>query len=306
MDFKRKIIFAFSFVIILSGCNLVDLAEEKSVNQLEKSGVENVLFKTDSAQVNGYVGGEGECLVFVHGFGGDALLSWRGSLIEFSKNYKVAAFDLQWFGKSNSLYSADLSSQVKMMSLFLENKCKCDSYSLVGHSYGGFVALGYFYAYPNKVEKLVIVNSPGVTYDVNLLKDIEKKAEVENYYDLFVLKKPEEIERLTRMAFQKPPFMPGFLLDEAYDKYFSFHHDELRSLLTTLSDSQEDFLKDSIKFPPSLVILGENDAIFPLAEGEKLAKYMKAKWVIIEDVGHSAPMEDFKSFKKIVGDFLKE
>lgn len=303
----RKIFWSFlGFLLLLSGCNLVERAESNSVRALNKNGIEEIFYEDSLFKVHGYLGGQGPLLIFIHGFGGDAQLSWKQTLIDFSEDYTVLAADLLWFGKSESVAEANLSAQVEGLNRFIEHLQLRSKFTLIGHSYGGFVALAKFYENPEMVEKLVIINCPGVTYDSLKLYEIEKDAGVDNYWDLFVLKKPEQIDRLNEMAFLDPPLIPGFVKEKIYMKYFAAHHSQLTSLLVTLPGEQEKFLGTPVDFPKSIVIWGEYDKIFPLSEGEKLASYMSATFKVIPQTGHSAPFENYKMFKELLSAFLAE
>lgn len=291
----------------LMACNLVDRYEATSIRKLDKHGITNFCLEKDSCIINAYSGGSADkpLLVFIHGFGGDAQLSWKNAMIEFSENYQVLALDLLWFGKSYSDKKACLNTQADAV-LSLVNEV-CDStkrYTMIGHSYGGFVTLATYFKDPARVNGMVIIDSPGMTYDTTQLELLEKQAQVNHYSDLFVLQNPQGIDRLNDMAFEKPPHIPKFIKKDVYAKYFASHHEALRSLLTTLPNDKNKFLNEPPTFPRTLIIWGENDRVFPLDEGRKLAEYMKADLKIIPDVGHTPIAENYKMFKEILSEFL--
>lgn len=305
--------FTSSILILLSGillgsCNLVEHAEKIALKKMASNGIEHFTMDADSMHLNGYAGGQGKNVVFIHGFGGDAQLSWKQTLIDFAPHYHVMAADLMWFGKGVSSQPACLRTQVEALTLFINAVTGSDTstYTLIGHSYGGFVALGTFFNRPERVEKIVIIDSPGITYDTTLLHILEKDAGVDHFTDLFVLEEPDDIERLNRMAFTDPPKIPFFVKNRIYETYFASHHTEFRLLLTTLSSEQQAFLSQETAFPPSLVFWGEKDLVFPASEGKKLAQYMKARYVEIPEVGHSAPFENYPEFKSVLTQFLAE
>lgn len=306
---KVRIIYLFAliFFISFSSCNLVEHAEKSSVKKLERNEINEYFIAKDSFNLHGYYGGSGPVLVFIHGFGGDAQLSWKQTLIDYFKNYTVLAMDLLWFGKSNAKVEANLNAQAQALNIFIEelipdiDSLKC---TLIGHSYGGFVTIAYREKYDH-VSKMVIIDSPGMTYDTDKLYELEKMAKVENYWDLFVLQKPEHILRLNEMAFLKPPKVPGFVLDDIYQKYFTNHHSQLKNLLTSLPVEKEKYLNSNKELIPTLIIWGEHDKIFPLEEGQKLAVHLKAKFEVIPETGHSAPFENYELFKAILNAFLE-
>jgi len=101
--------------------------------------------------------------------------------------------------------------------------------------------------------------------------------------------------------------MPKGILEDAYELYFDENHVELTTLLHTLMDEQSKFLAaQDFVFPPSQVIWGEHDIIFPVSEGEKLAKYMKADFKLVKKAGHAPNIENFKDFEAKFRLFLEE
>lgn len=303
---KNIVCWLFVFLFFFSSCNLVERAEYKSVRTLSNHGIDEVFYNDSIFKIHGYFGGQGPLLIFFHGFGGDAQLSWKKTMIDLSENYTVLAADLLWFGKSESTSEANLTTQVEGVNRLMEHLQLSSTYTLIGHSYGGFVALAKFYDNPEMVEKLVIIDCPGMTYDSLKLHEIEKDAGVNNYWDLFVLQKPEQIDRLNKMAFLNPPYIPNFVKEEVYKKYFASHHTELTELLVSLPAEQSRFLSTPIDFPETMIIWGEYDKIFPLVQAEKLAGYMNARLEVIPQTGHSAPFEDYKMFMDLLSGFLAE
>lgn len=302
------LIFLCSF---LGACNLVEQAEKREIRKLTKSGFEQYTFVNDTLKVNGYYGGnpKGKVVVLIHGFGGDAQLSWNQTLRDLSEDYFLIATDLLWFGKSFSSGPGNLQSQIDALHLYLNVVTKNlnhEKYTVVGHSYGGFVALGTYFQYSDQIDKIVIIDSPGITYNTELLDTLAKDAGVEDFKQLFVLEKPEHIDRLNKMAFSDPPKVPKTVRKSVWKKYFALHHSKLNSLLATLPSVQEKYLSIEVKeFPKTLIIWGEEDKVFPVSEGEKLRDYMKAEWFLMPGVGHSAPFENYPSFLNRIKTFLE-
>ena len=99
--------------------------------------------------------------------------------------------------------------------------------------------------------------------------------------------------------------IPKGIKEDIYNLYFSQHHEKLQKLIETLPAEKEKLLavKD-ISFPKSTVIWGEEDAVFPLSEGKKLAEFMGANLVQIPKAGHAPNIEQFKLFEKAFREFL--
>ncbi len=125
-------------------------------------------FKHQTAVVNGVkihyvVGGSGEPLLLVHGFGQNWYM-WNRLLPELSKHFTVVAPDLRGVGESDKpaggydkkTMATDLHELVK--------KLGYKSINLAGHDIGLMVAYAYAAQYPAEVKKVALMDAllPGV------------------------------------------------------------------------------------------------------------------------------------------------
>lgn len=100
-------------------------------------------------------------IVFLHGFGGQAL-QWQYQLQKFSLENRVIALDLRGHGLSDKPSSgydmpriqADLEAALEVL------KVK-GPFVLVGHSFGGAVATEFALCHPEQVERLILVATAG-------------------------------------------------------------------------------------------------------------------------------------------------
>ena len=300
---KHTLLFLF-LGLLLPSCNLA-LHQQKKVNrQFEKQGIQEHFYCANGDTLHYYEGGTGKTVLLIHGFGGDAQTTWEETIKDLSKDYHVIAPDLLWFGQSNSTRSPNLAAQVAVISNLLNLKA-VQSCSVVGISYGGFVTMGLFYAIPEKVDAMCIVDSPGITYDITLLDTLCKQENVTDVSDIFVVRSPNGVQKLFDLAFYKDRNIPKFILNDIYEAYFNQHHDKLIELLATLPNTQKEYLaQPKITFPKSLVIWGSNDAVFPKSEGKRLAEFMHADYQEIRNAGHGPNIEQHEIFEKVLRDFL--
>ncbi len=125
-------------------------------------------FKSLTASVNGIkihyvIGGTGEPLVLLHGFGQNWYM-WNRLLPEFSKHFTVIAPDLPGLGESGrpasgydkKTLAADIHGLVKQLGYSTIN--------LAGHDIGLMVAYAYAAQYSEEVKKLALMDAllPGV------------------------------------------------------------------------------------------------------------------------------------------------
>ena len=105
--------------------------------------------------------GDGPLMLMLHGFP-EFWYSWRYQIPEFSKDYKVVALDLRGYNDSDK--PKDLSAY--NMREFIQDirgviaGLGYDQCTLVGHDWGGAIAWNFAYAYPEMVEKLIVMNIP--------------------------------------------------------------------------------------------------------------------------------------------------
>ena len=105
--------------------------------------------------------GEGSLMLMLHGFP-EFWYSWRYQISEFAQDYKVVAPDLRGYNESDkpqaiSAYAmSELVEDVKgLITGFGYHRCV-----LVGHDWGGAIAWQFAYAYPEMVERLIVMNLP--------------------------------------------------------------------------------------------------------------------------------------------------
>jgi len=98
--------------------------------------------------------GEGEHLLFIHGWGVDKKI-WRQQCKFFSKYYRIMTVDLPGHGQS-SWEKVDLHVMIDDLK-FLFDKEHFDKVTMIGSSIGGLVALKYYEFYPEGIQRLIFV-----------------------------------------------------------------------------------------------------------------------------------------------------
>ncbi len=102
--------------------------------------------------------GRGTPLVLIHHLGGN-LLSWRHQIIEFTKSFRVIAYELRGHGNSAAPPSGyGIENQTKDLQSLLDT-LGVPSCHVLGHSIGGLIALRLALNQPDCVEKLVLVDT---------------------------------------------------------------------------------------------------------------------------------------------------
>ena len=122
-------------------------------------------FESKFIKVNGYninveVLGEGDPIVFLAGGPGNSHDYMQGNFGQYYKTNKVIFIDFLGRGlsddaKNKSEYSVD--NDVEVLEAIRE-KLSLNKISLVGHSYGAVHAQAFVLKYPERVDKLVLIN----------------------------------------------------------------------------------------------------------------------------------------------------
>jgi len=179
LNFKRKTAQLLTFVLLiaaLASCNKkteeTPVAETTPDASSETPEAEPANppanFKHAYAEVNGVkihyvIGGKGDPLVLVHGFGQNWYM-WNRLLPELSKHFTVIAPDLRGVGESDKPEGGyDKKNMAKDIHELVQ-KLGYNSVNLAGHDIGLMVAYAYAAQYGSEVKKLALMDAllPGI------------------------------------------------------------------------------------------------------------------------------------------------
>jgi pimeloyl-ACP methyl ester carboxylesterase len=105
--------------------------------------------------------GSGEPCILVHGFP-DFWYTWRAQMPELAKHFQVVAIDQRGYNLSDKPEGVDnykLEKLVGDLNAVVEH-FKAPKAIIVGHDWGGMVAWTYAMRFPDKVDRLIILNLP--------------------------------------------------------------------------------------------------------------------------------------------------
>lgn len=233
-------------------------------------------------QINYTVKGRGnKNIILLHGWGG-SMESLQGLQDELTKTiaYRVYNVELPGFGQSNLQKGKTLTldDYVAALDIFIE-KNNINKPILVGHSFGGKIALAYSIKNGNKIRNLILINSSGLK-PKNSLKKYALILPTKSFGLLFSLPLLNKI---------KEPIRRG------YYKLIVRERDYLRAkeLQKTLKNVLKINLDDQIEKinVDTLLIWGEKDSYTPLWMGEKLSKLLpNARLEVIQGAKHNLPL----------------
>ncbi|MBF2021585.1 MAG: alpha/beta hydrolase [Hydrococcus sp. C42_A2020_068] len=217
--------------------------------------------------------GEGQLMLMLHGFP-EFWYSWRHQIPEFAKNYQVVALDLRGYNESDKPKEIEAYATTELLK-DVEGVIKGLGYEnciLVGHDWGGLIAWKFAYAYPQMVDKLIVLNLP---HPAKFSDGLRKPQQLLKSSYVFFFQLPWLPELVlqandysligsifTNMAVDKSAFTTADL--EAYKDAAA-----KRGALTAMLNYYRNFFQEFLQNPqqergtlkiPTLIIWGEKDA----------------------------------------------
>jgi pimeloyl-ACP methyl ester carboxylesterase len=113
------------------------------------------------------MGDRGSTIVLLHG-GNGSIEFWIYNIAALAQHHRVYAFDMVGSGKSNYPdRSYSLADQAGFLDGFMA-ALEIETATLIGNSMGGGVALEFTRLYPDRVDKLVLVDTMGLGKEISL------------------------------------------------------------------------------------------------------------------------------------------
>jgi len=239
-------------------------------------------------RVNYKIAGEGRPLLILHGWG-----SSSDSWVEVQKNlvqvgYKVIVPDLPGFGKTEPPIEVwGTIEYAEFVSQFAE-KIGMQRFVLLGHSFGGQVAIQFAVQYTQKLEKLILVTAAAVRRQTGLrgkiLKYMAKIVAV-----LIYIFPPNLKNNIRNFGYK-------ILRRRDYIKTYGVMRDIFKKVIH--EDLSPHFSKVRI---PTLIIWAEKDKMTPLEDAYIIKEAISnSSLEIIPGKGHNLHSEAPKELSEIV------
>ena len=116
--------------------------------------------------INYEVSGFGRPLIFLHGWGSN-LHTFDNMAEQLNEDYTIYQIDLPGFGDSEIKSAMSIENYADVISEFCRSLAIINPI-VIGHSFGGRVAIKY--ASIDKIDKLILMCSPGIKMRFNLIK----------------------------------------------------------------------------------------------------------------------------------------
>lgn len=239
--------------------------------------------------------GEGPPLLLLHGFGGSTY-SWRRLIPELSKEYRVVALDLNGFGfteRPEELAAYTGEGQIALARGVME-ELGLPSVHLVGHSYGGALALTFAYRHPERVRSLVLLDAAAPTYLTSRRRTVVGMPGVSALFLRGLALRPSSVRRALKRSFADDSEVSAELVEEYVTRLrVDGAVRAYRGLTAPLPglEAEEPVPFEEIR-QPSLVVWGAEDHVISVEKGRSATALLpRGRFVVLPRCGH-APMEE--------------
>lgn len=251
-------------------------------------------------------GGAGAPVLLIHGSGPgvSAWANWRLVMPALAQQARVIAPDMVGFGYTERpqgfVYNMDAWVR---QAVGLLDALGIERTDLVGNSFGGGLSLALAIAHPERVRRLVLMGSAGVSFPLTEGLDAVwgYTPSVENMraiMDYFAFDQGLMSDDLARLRFEAS-IRPGF--QESFAAMFPAPR---QRWIEALASAEAD-----IRALPhqALVIHGREDRVIPLSTSLTLSSWIQRSQLhVYGQCGHWTQIEHAARFARLVGDFLAE
>ena len=246
--------------------------------------------------------GVGRPLVLIHGYPFNRAL-WTEQIPTLSNSNRIIAPDLRGFGESDA--SSDTSTMNRLAEdvALLMDHLEIPRATIGGLSMGGYVALAFYKQFPSRVRALVLADTraQGDTEESKQTRAQQaEKALSEGMAGIADAMLPK---LLTPETVSKRPEIVKFVRDMMLQTKPEGAAAALRGMAER-EDQTELLRKISV---PTLIVVGSEDAITPVADSEKMHHAIDtSRLVILDHAGHVSNLERTQQFNDELLHFLSE
>jgi pimeloyl-ACP methyl ester carboxylesterase len=259
--------------------------------------------------------GEGPAVLFIHGLTGSHR-SWSHQIDAMNTDHRVLAPDLLGHGASaKPMGDYSLGAHAATLRDLLD-LLGVDRVTLVGHSFGGGIAMQFCYLFPQRVERLVLVASGGLGREVSPLLRSVTLPGAEMVLPLiassWVSGQVEAVGRtLARMGWRPSPEVT-----QAWHGFTSLADGDTRRafLATTRSviDPGGQTVTAHGRLPmaaeiPTLVVWGTRDRMIPSWHASTAQQAITGSRVeLFDGAGHFPHLDEPDRFAELLRDFMAD
>jgi pimeloyl-ACP methyl ester carboxylesterase len=248
--------------------------------------------------------GVGAAVVLVHGSGPGvtAYANWRLTIPRLASKLRVLAPDMVGFGFTErpERISYGLDTWVSQLVGFLD-ALGLEQASVVGNSFGGAIALRLTARYPDRVDRLVLMGSAGVPFELTPGLDAvwgyqPSVPAMRRLLDIFAHDRSLVDDELAEVRY-RTSVEQGF--QEAFEQMFPAPRQRWVDSLVT-PDAELSVLPHR-----TMIVHGREDAVIPLSNSLHLMSTIpNSRLHVFGHCGHWTQIEQEDAFASLAVDFL--
>jgi pimeloyl-ACP methyl ester carboxylesterase len=259
---------------------------------MERARVAPAFVDVPEARVRYVRKGSGPPVVLLHGFA-SSLYTWKDVLPALAAGHDVVAIDLPGFGGSSIPRPLQAASYPGVI-LAVMDGLGLDRASLVGNSLGGSVAVAVAGEHPERVDRLVLIDSDGFNFraaDRPWLLRLVAAPGVAALAEQLPVRR-----RLVAAGLRQVFFHDELVTEERIDEYAApmLRPGAVRAAAELLAaPGPPDFAAVMARVrAPTLVVWGREDTWIPVAHARRFTDGIPASAaVVLEECGHT-PQEE--------------
>lgn len=224
--------------------------------------------------------GEGQDIVLLHGWGQNIEMM-RPIGDNFQDRFRITILDFPGFGESEEPKSAWTIEDYELMLEEFLKKVNVKKPIVIGHSFGGRVAIRY--CARNPIEKLVLFGSPCIRIQEELSIGVK------------ILKKLKHLPGLNGIG----EYMKKFIGSRDYKAASPIMR---QTLVNVVNEDLSKYAREIEE--PTLLIWGEQDTEAPLNDAKQLEKLMIDAALIVLPGTHYAYLENLPRVVAILDNFF--
>jgi pimeloyl-ACP methyl ester carboxylesterase len=258
-------------------------------------GMKSEFVQAGAHRIHYWTAGEGPPLLLVHGVAMRAE-DWAPLFHALKQRHRIYAPDLLGYGQSDQPRDSDYSvaTQADVVRGFMD-AMHLQQPDVAGVSMGGWVTLKLAAEHPERVHRLVLLSSAGLSYESQLTESSFSATTIAEQRRSFALQS------------DLAPKLPDFILRD-FLRHSKQHawvvRASMRSMLTR-ADLVMDRKLGRVKMPV-LIVAGTSDRIVPFSMAQRLKREMPhAQLVPLYGCGHLAVVECRRATLRAVLGFLR-
>jgi pimeloyl-ACP methyl ester carboxylesterase len=262
--------------------------------RLRLAGFHSEYVRVGPYRVHYFVGGRGTPLVLIHGLGARSE-DWTPEMPAYAKNgFRVYAIDLLGCGRTDRPDIAyTIGQQAELIQGFL-SAVHVQQTDVMGWSMGGWVALEFALHHPERVIRLVAMDSAGLKFKTRLSPGILEPNTV------------PQLARLETVLMARHYHIPGFVqrdLLRTMERHRAVVHRTLESLLGEEGDFAGRLGQLQM---PVLLLWGQQDELIPPIVGQQMHDAIPQSVLeLYSGCGHMGPATCSDRMAPKVIDFLR-